>query len=976
MALANPVINPNFTYDAVGTAPFAWVASYSGGTSLEDFAVHSEKLLHAKATHSATTTSEEFIAFTKPEAYIPVVPGQIWTLSAKLNIIVPSPLGFQWRYAWYKADKTTVLSEENVGAGLAGLGGAREMLGTGKEAPAEAAYLRYGVRINSSSSGFVFWFYMNEVIGTLGSVSAPYVDGDTEGYEWAGSPGKSVTNTWNYLNHPGAILPSGPQLSTKYTLTGPDGSVATFNDQFDPNYVGAITEVTGLDSPEVRENGENITGMDGGVHGNFYHGRRPITMSGTIFNVISNEDRNRKITKLLQASNAMREDSVLEWTPEGGERQFLKVRRQQPVRVTGGFAKDFQLSLVAADPKIYSTAVSTATANDTVMSTKNYITTAGNPGGVACNKEFVFWANVSTGFIGKATLKGGSIASTFIKTASQPNGIAIDGEHIYWADSINKSIGRATLAGGTIETAWIKLTNSPVGVAVDAGHVYWGHSTGNTIGRATIAGATVEESFITGANDPQGVTVDGTYIYWANRGGTSIGRALLAGTSVEQNWISGVTEPCYPCLDPNGELIYWCCYSGNTVSKANINGTEVEKNYAMLNTGPYGLAVSTEINGIYVAGYNAGAISVVPIRVPAFAATNNGSEISYPVFTLSGKIKGIGVVNKTTGEEIALNYEPDLPVAFSGGLKPGISYVANDGTYFYYVSGNTSFGKIGITGTANEPNFGLLFGATPSGYATNASTPYTYLACLGSSNKYDIFRVPKGLAEHENAMLVASTEAETFVSLGANETALFFGNQAKMQTCTLTGTGLTTIITAANVGAGSQIYATATNIYWTNTSGAIMKATVAGASVATVVAVPTHATSITADATHIYWTASSTGCIGRCTLTGTEIEPEWITGLSEPRGVFVNSERVYWVNSLVGTLGYRNLAEPEITVTIDMLNRTVTQLNGASMYGSVNFAETDWFGFIPGINELGVVASSVSEVLSINAAVTYRSAWI
>lgn len=156
-----------------------------------------------------------------------------------------------------------------------------------------------------------------------------------------------------------AALPLGVSISNKYTLTGPDGTVATFNDPTDANFVGYITEPTGLDSPEVRDNGESIAGMDGGIHGAFYYGRRPITITGKMINLISAEDRNRKITKLQQACNAMRSDAILSWTPDGGEPVYVAVRRQGAVRITGDWEKQFQMLLVSADPRIYSTAVTT-----------------------------------------------------------------------------------------------------------------------------------------------------------------------------------------------------------------------------------------------------------------------------------------------------------------------------------------------------------------------------------------------------------------------------------------------------------------------------------------------------------------------------------------------------------------------------------------------------------------------------------------
>lgn len=150
-------------------------------------------------------------------------------------------------------------------------------------------------------------------------------------------------------------VPTGIQTSAKYTLTGPDGTRCVFNDQTDRDYVGALTDVTGLDSPDVRESADDLVQMDGGVHGDFFYGRRPMTMSGLILNPLSVDDRNRKMTKLQRASNAMRGDATLTWPTADGHEQFVKVRRQQPLRIQGGWQKEFQLALVAADPRIYNT---------------------------------------------------------------------------------------------------------------------------------------------------------------------------------------------------------------------------------------------------------------------------------------------------------------------------------------------------------------------------------------------------------------------------------------------------------------------------------------------------------------------------------------------------------------------------------------------------------------------------------------------
>ncbi len=124
------------------------------------------------------------------------------------------------------------------------------------------------------------------------------------------------------------------------------------------NYVGALAgddAVTGLDSPEVRESFSDISEGDGAIHGNFYHGRRPITLSGQIV-ADSTEARNERLTRLQRATNSLQADGTLTWTPTGGISQFCYVRKQQPTRIAGaGTIKNFFVALVAADPRIYAT---------------------------------------------------------------------------------------------------------------------------------------------------------------------------------------------------------------------------------------------------------------------------------------------------------------------------------------------------------------------------------------------------------------------------------------------------------------------------------------------------------------------------------------------------------------------------------------------------------------------------------------------
>lgn len=153
-----------------------------------------------------------------------------------------------------------------------------------------------------------------------------------------------------------AYIPFSPEVGCKYWLTGPDGTIAAFNDPTDPNYVGMLTDVTGLDSADVRESGDVLTDADGGWHGNFWYGRRPITLSGSVFGYAGPDARTARIDLLRRASNAMRDDAILSWQPNALNSLKMRtpVRRQQPLRITGPWIKEFQLQLVSAFAPLFS----------------------------------------------------------------------------------------------------------------------------------------------------------------------------------------------------------------------------------------------------------------------------------------------------------------------------------------------------------------------------------------------------------------------------------------------------------------------------------------------------------------------------------------------------------------------------------------------------------------------------------------------
>jgi hypothetical protein len=182
--------------------------------------------------------------------------------------------------------------------------------------------------------------------------------------------------------------------------------------------------------------------------------------------------------------------------------------------------------------------------------------------------------------IGRAKIgesKGEEVKADFITTHAVGVAVSPDGEYIYWADPSTGNIGREKLNGEGLPTKKPEseyITPGPVEfdveyktgseekeiahdhvsspthpryVAVDSEYVYWtntadGKDHHGTIGRAKIgAGGSVEvkPQLIIGASKPQGIAINTSHIYWAdnNTGSSpSIARAELDGNGVQERF--------------------------------------------------------------------------------------------------------------------------------------------------------------------------------------------------------------------------------------------------------------------------------------------------------------------------------------------------------------------------------------------------------------------------------------------------------
>jgi len=152
------------------------------------------------------------------------------------------------------------------------------------------------------------------------------------------------------------------QLSIPYALLGPDGTRIVLGNtpaaKADPDYIGWIdpdSGIAGLDSPDVIERAAAIIQGDGGIHYDFFHGRRPIVVNGVIDPLLMDTAGIAALEqKIKRATNAMRADALLSWTNTGFPERRLRLRRQSPPRITGRRPKQFQLALVDADYRVLS----------------------------------------------------------------------------------------------------------------------------------------------------------------------------------------------------------------------------------------------------------------------------------------------------------------------------------------------------------------------------------------------------------------------------------------------------------------------------------------------------------------------------------------------------------------------------------------------------------------------------------------------
>lgn len=145
-----------------------------------------------------------------------------------------------------------------------------------------------------------------------------------------------------------------------YELIAADATRVVFGNSdaasADADYIGTLDPASGiqglLDTASVRESSSDLVERDGASHGSFWLSRRSGTITGLLrpdsldTTIVANAE-----SRLKQATRALREDTILRWTPPNASSpRELRVRRQDGPHVTGRRPKAWQVTLVSTDP--------------------------------------------------------------------------------------------------------------------------------------------------------------------------------------------------------------------------------------------------------------------------------------------------------------------------------------------------------------------------------------------------------------------------------------------------------------------------------------------------------------------------------------------------------------------------------------------------------------------------------------------------
>ena len=147
---------------------------------------------------------------------------------------------------------------------------------------------------------------------------------------------------------------STSEIYLPYQLDTPLGTIG-FNP--DPNEGLYLTDIAGLDGASIRASSQNLPQRDGAYVFDALRGARFPVLTGEIRVLDTLANRLTTMEQLVQYTDSIRRsDGTLRWTPTGLTERGCTVRLLDAITITGqGVLKTFQIPLIAADSKAYST---------------------------------------------------------------------------------------------------------------------------------------------------------------------------------------------------------------------------------------------------------------------------------------------------------------------------------------------------------------------------------------------------------------------------------------------------------------------------------------------------------------------------------------------------------------------------------------------------------------------------------------------